>query len=154
MIPLIFFSSSFLCRSLLSIPVGWKQHAREPCKELHASKQHPLASLHLPLPSPPAPSSAEGVFHQSTWLKGQDVLQQVPDGAFTPGKGRGVEPRGSAGMGVLSLGYVAGSMGQLRDGRKRDKLYPAARESFPCTLTPQGRPALLAAVKPSKVVSH
>lgn len=78
----------------------------------------------------------------------------VPDGAFTPDEGRGVEPHGSAGVEVLSLGYMAGSMGQLRDERKRDKLYPAARESFPCTLTPQGRPALLAAVKPSKGVSH
>lgn len=81
-------------------------------------------------------------------------FSKVPDGTFTPDKGRGMEPHGSAGMGVLSLGYVAGSKGQLGDGRKRDKLYPAARESFPCILTPQGRPAVLAAVQPSKGVSH
>lgn len=78
----------------------------------------------------------------------------VADGAFAPDEGRGVKPHGSAGVEVLSLGYMAGSMGQLRDERKRDKLYPAARESSPCTLTPQGSPALLAAVKPSKGVSR
>lgn len=54
-------------------------------------------------------------------------FSKVPDGAFTPDRGRGVEPRGSTGMGVLSLGYVAGGMGQLRDERKGDKLYPATR---------------------------
>lgn len=81
-------------------------------------------------------------------------FSEVPDGAFTLDKGRGMEPRGSAGVGVLSLGYVAGSMGQLRDKRRGDKLYPAARECFPCTLTPQGRPAILVAVKPSKGVPH
>lgn len=80
-------------------------------------------------------------------------FSKVPDGAFT----RGVEPHGSAGVGVLSLGYMAGGMGQLSNKRKEDRLYPAARESFPCTLTPQGRSALLAAVKPSKrslILSH
>lgn len=81
-------------------------------------------------------------------------FSKVPDGAFTPDRGRGVEPRGSTGMGVLSLGYVAGGMGQLRDERKGDKLYPATRESFPCTLAPQGRLALLDAVKPSKGDPH
>lgn len=58
-------------------------------------------------------------------------FSKVPDGALTPGKGRGMEPRGGARVGVLSLGYVAGSMGQVRDGRKRDKLYPAAKGAFP-----------------------
>lgn len=87
MISLIFFPSSFLCRSLLSVPVGWKQRAREPCKELHATKQHPLASLHLPLPSPPAPCGPEGVFHQRTWLKGQDVLQQSARWYIHTGRG-------------------------------------------------------------------
>lgn len=87
MISLIFFFSSFLCRSLLSIPVGWKQHAREPCKELHATKQHPLTSPHLPLHSAPAPCGPEGVFHQRTWLKGQDVLQQSARWCIHTGQG-------------------------------------------------------------------
>lgn len=75
MIPLIFFL-------LLSMPQSPFNSCRleaagqRACKELHATKQHPLASLHLPLPSPPAPCGPEGVFHQRTWLKGQDVLQQ------------------------------------------------------------------------------
>lgn len=47
-------------------------------------------------------------------------FSKVPDGTFTPDEGRGMEPHGSAGVGVLSLGYMAGSMGQLRDERKRD----------------------------------
>lgn len=56
-------------------------------------------------------------------------FSKVPDGAFTPDKGHGVEPRGSAGVGVLSLGYVAGSMGQLRD--KRGQAVPSCQGVFP-----------------------
>lgn len=41
------FPSSFLCRSLPSLPIGWKQHGGEPCKELHTAEQHLLTS-HFP----------------------------------------------------------------------------------------------------------
>lgn len=56
-------------------------------------------------------------------------FSKVPDGAFTPDRGRGVEPRGSTGMGVLSLGYVAGGMGQLRD--ERGQVVPSYKRVFP-----------------------
>lgn len=75
-------------------------------------------------------------------------FSKVPDGAFTPDEGHGVEARSSPGMGVVSLGYVPGGMGQLRGcsrlsrrqeqrgERKGDEWYPAARESSPCTPHP------------------
>lgn len=50
MIFIFFFPSSFLCRSLLSVPVGWKQHGGEPCRELHMPEEHLLASPCLPFP--------------------------------------------------------------------------------------------------------
>lgn len=56
-------------------------------------------------------------------------FSKVPDGAFTPDRGRGVEPRGSTGMGVLSPGYVAGGMGQLRD--ERGQVVPSYKRVFP-----------------------
>lgn len=54
-------------------------------------------------------------------------FSKVPDGAVTLDEGRGVEPRGSAGVVVLSLGYVAGGMGQLRD--KRGQAVPSCQGS-------------------------
>lgn len=95
-------------------------------------------------------------------------FSKVSDGAFTPDEGHGMEARSSTGTGVVSLGYAAGSMGQLRgcscssrrqERRKRMKGKETSHTQLQgslshAPLTLQGRLALLVAVEPSEGVPH
>lgn len=101
-------------------------------------------------------------------------VSKVPDGALTPDEGHGVEARGSAGVGVVSLGSTPHSMGAVgwrhgaaqgllmlepqrgTPGRKeRGQVAPSCSTCLShAPLAPQGRPALLVAAEPSEGVPY
>lgn len=151
-----FFPSSFLCRSLLSIPVGWKQHGGEPCKELHVPEQHPLASPCLPFPLGTCSPRCRRCFPLEDVAEGPRCLsakcQMVHSHRTRVTAWRHVAALAwgwsASGQPHTAWGRLAGGMGQLRGcscssrreehwgERKGDKSHPAAVPVFPMHSSP------------------